>query len=170
MKAIVFIIYTLGISTLFVQCKSVNSFSSKEEINTVLNAWHKAAAEANFDAYFNIMTPNSHFIGTDATENWGYEDFKAYAKPHFDKGSAWAFTTLERTIFIAPKKELAWFDEHLDTQMGICRGSGVLKKVNGQWKIAHYVLSIAVPNEHVRSLTTLKKEWDEAHIKNLTKN
>jgi len=139
MKAIVFIIYTLSISTLFVQCKSVSSLSSKEEVNTVLNAWHKAAAEANFDAYFNIMTPNSHFIGTD-------------------------------TIFIAPKKELAWFDEHLDTQMGICRGSGVLKKVNGQWKIAHYVLSIAVPNEHVRSLTTLKKEWDEAHIKNLTKN
>ena len=170
MKAILVICYTIIISMSFVQCQNTSDTSLQKEINTVLNAWHKAAAEANFDSYFDKMTPDSYFIGTDATENWQYEDFKAYAKPYFNKGNAWTFNTLKRTIFVSPQKELAWFDEHLDTQMGVCRGSGVVKNINGQWKIAHYVLSITVPNEHVRSLTILKKEWDEAYIKNLNKN
>ena len=44
--------------------------------------------------------------------------------------------------------------------MKLCRGSGVLQKVDGTWKIAHYVLSIAVPNENVSELIALKKASD----------
>ncbi len=47
-----------------------NTNTSKNEINLVLTNWHKAAADANFDAYFNAMTEESVFIGTDALENW----------------------------------------------------------------------------------------------------
>ena len=54
--------------------------------------------------------------------------------------------------------------------MKICRGSGVLKKVNGQWKIAHYVLSIAVPNENVDELIQIKEEKDNALLQELKKN
>ena len=50
---------------------------SKEAINNVLDAWHKAAAEANFDAYFSKMTADAIFIGTDATENWKNKEFIA---------------------------------------------------------------------------------------------
>ena len=53
--------------------------------------------------------------------------------------------------------------------MKICRGSGVLKKVNGQWKIAHYVLSIAVPNEYVDELVQIKKEKDDQLLLELKK-
>ena len=42
----------------------------------VLDAWHKAAADANFDAYFNLMTDDAVFIGTDATENWNLTELK----------------------------------------------------------------------------------------------
>ena len=42
----------------------------KTEIDTTLDAWHKAASEANFEAYFGLMTQDAIFIGTDATENW----------------------------------------------------------------------------------------------------
>ncbi len=49
--------------------------------------------------------------------------------------------------------------------MGVCRGSGVVKKIDDTWKIQHYVLSIAVPNENVATLTNLKKEWDVKFIK-----
>ncbi|MEH6514626.1 MAG: nuclear transport factor 2 family protein, partial [Maribacter arcticus] len=55
----------------------------------------------------------------------------------------------------------------LDTQMKICRGSGVLKKVNGEWKIAHYVLSIAVPNENVDALVKIKSEKDSLLMKQI---
>ena len=79
-------------------------------INQQLEAWHKAAADANFDAYFELMTDDAVFIGTDADENWQLEAFKAYAKPHFDRGKAWSFSTLERTIYHPKKSKIAWFD------------------------------------------------------------
>lgn len=137
------------------------------EIYTVMEQWHKAAGDANFDAYFNLMTEDAIFIGTDATENWSNTDFKAFAKPYFDKGKAWSFTTLERNIFTEDTSDLAWFDELLDTQMGICRGSGVLQKTSNGWKIKHYVLSIAIPNENVKEITALKKEFDTNLIEKL---
>jgi hypothetical protein len=51
--------------------------------------------------------------------------------------------------------------------MKICRGSGVLRKENGKWKIAHYVLSIAVPNEFVDELVKLKGEKDSLLLNQL---
>lgn len=129
-------------------------------VDKTLDAWHKAAAEADFEGYFGLMTPDAIFIGTDATENWSYGAFKSFAQPYFERGRAWDFVPVERHIFFNESGETAWFDELLDTWMGLCRGSGVLKKDSGAWKIAHYVLSIAVPNENVNELLMLKKATD----------
>ena len=115
------------------------------------------------------MTDDGVFIGTDATENWQNKAFREFSKPYFDKGKAWSFTAVERNIYVGDSGEIAWFDELLDTQMEICRGSGVVKKENGQWKIAHYVLSIAVPNENVAELIKLKKEKDSLLLLELKK-
>jgi len=133
---------------------------SKTVINTVLDAWHKAAADADFDTYFSKMTDAGIFIGTDATENWQNEAFKKFSKPYFDKGKAWSFTALERNVYVSEYGDIAWFDELLDTQMELCRGSGVLKKVNDTWKISHYVLSIAIPNDNVKEVVKLKQAND----------
>lgn len=135
--------------------------NEKAAIKATLDLWHKAAAEAQFKPYFALMTDDAVFIGTDATEYWNVEQFKAYAKPHFDRGKAWNFKAVERHIYLNAAKDLAWFDELLDTQMKLCRGSGVLKKVNGQWRIAHYVLSIAIPNDNVDEVVKLKKLSDD---------
>ncbi len=129
-----------------------------QTIEKTIDQWHEAASLANFDDYFDLMTSDAVFIGTDATENWQLEEFKAFAKPYFERGKAWSFTSFERHMYSA--NEVVYFDELLSTQMGICRGSGVLKKEYGSYRIAHYVLSIAVPNENVESLTEMKKEWD----------
>ena len=146
----------LGLALLF--SISFNAqISDKTMIHMVLDKWHKAASEANFEAYFALMTDDSVFLGTDATENWQYQAFKDFSKPYFDKGKTWNFTAVERNIYIGRNAHFAWFDELLDTQMKLCRGSGVLQKVDGNWKIAHYVLSIAVPNEHINELIALKK-------------
>jgi ketosteroid isomerase-like protein len=143
--------------------KQVDDFrlaKSEATINEVLDAWHKAAADADFDTYFSKMTDDAIFIGTDATENWKNAEFKKFSKPYFDKGKAWSFTALERNVFISEYGDIAWFDELLDTQMELCRGSGVLKKENDTWKISHYVLSIAIPNDNVKEIVKLKKEND----------
>ncbi len=139
-------------------------------INTNLEKWHKAAADADFDAYFNLMTDDGVFIGTDAEENWQLEDFKAFSKPYFEAGKAWSFKTLERTIYLPKKSKIAWFDELLETQMGICRGSGVMRLDGKEWKVQHYVLSIAVPNENVSELTKIKEEHDSMLIKAMRSN
>lgn len=149
---------------------TISQNSDKKSIDTMLISWHKAAANADFDAYFGNMTDDAVFIGTDATENWQNAEFRAFSKPYFDKGKAWTFTTLERNIYVDANKDIAWFDEHLKTQMGICRGSGVVIKVNGIWKIKHYVLSIAIPNENVSEITTMKKEWDSLQMQKMLKN
>ena len=147
---------------LFLSCiaPAAAQTSAKEKIDELLTGWHDAAARADFDDYFSKMAEEAVFIGTDPTENWAKPAFMNWAEPYFIKGKAWSFTTLERNIFLAEDSQLGWFDELLETQMGICRGSGVVSKVDGQWKIKHYVLSIAVPNENVSELTELKKDFD----------
>ncbi|MEM8927152.1 MAG: nuclear transport factor 2 family protein [Bacteroidota bacterium] len=142
---------------------SLGAFAQSDEkkaISRILDKWHLAAANADFKGYFSLMTPDGVFLGTDATENWQNQEFKDFSKPYFDRGQAWNFTAVERNIYLDESKQLAWFDELLDTQMELCRGSGVLKRVKGNWKIAHYVLSIAVPNENVGELIHIKKQKD----------
>tara|TARA_R110002051_G_scaffold94305_2_gene164181 strand:+ start:819 stop:1319 length:501 start_codon:yes stop_codon:yes gene_type:complete len=144
--------------------------AEKKDVSTVMDAWHQAAADADFEAYFSRMTNDGVFIGTDAMENWQNADFKEFSKPYFDKGKAWSFTALQRNIYLNEAKDMAWFDELLDTQMKLCRGSGVLKKIDGEWKIAHYVLSIAIPNENVDAVVSLKKEKDSVIAQQLKAN
>lgn len=139
---------------------SQNDTKTKNSIYKTIDAWHEAAANADFDSYFKLMTEDAVFIGTDATENWQLEEFKEFSKPYFDKGKAWSFTSLERNIFLDSNKNLAWFDEILDTQMGLCRGSGVVILTENGWKIKHYVLSITIPNPKVKNVVNIKKDTD----------
>lgn len=155
MNKILFLLFALLSQSLV-----LSQDSSKTTISTLLDAWHKAAGAADFSEYFGRMTPDAVFIGTDATEYWVGEDFREFARPYFDAGKAWNFEAVQRHIYLNNTKNIAWFDELLDTPMGLCRGSGVLSLEDGQWKIAHYVLSIAVPNENVDALVDLKKNKD----------
>ena len=147
---------------------SQNTDSDKKKINTVIDSWHKAAANAEFDNYFSYMTSNGVFIGTDATENWQLDAFKTFSKPYFDKGKAWNFTSLQRNIYFDKSSQnTAWFDELLDTQMKICRGSGVLIKEGKNWKIAHYVLSMTIPNDHTDEVVKIKEKIENGVIEKL---
>lgn len=159
------------IGLVVIGCKSKQATNHKNQesnINLVLNNWHKAAAEANFNSYFNAMTDDAIFIGTDATENWNKQEFIKFAKPFFDKGKAWNFTALERNIYFSLDKKTAWFDELLNTQMKICRGSGVLVvDKNGNWKIKQYVLSMTIPNEHTDEVVKIKSLIEDKEIEKL---
>ncbi len=165
MKKLVVVLVVLMLSG----CKSSiqNQTVSKANINVVLDNWHKAAAEANYDNYFALMAEDAIFIGTDATENWDKKAFQVWAKPFFDKGKAWSFTALERHVFFDKTGKIAWFDELLNTQMKICRGSGVLVKIDGEWKIQHYVLSMTIPNDDVDAVIKVKAPAEDVLIKKL---
>ena len=168
--------YLIALVIVFISCdytkktsEKVNVLIEEEAIGIMLDQWHKSAAEANFEAYFEAMTDKSVFIGTDASENWPLTAFKNFSKPYFDKGKAWSFVPVERTVYVYKNGEIAWFDELLDTWMGICRGSGVLQKVDNTWKIQHYVLSLTIPNENIQEVKNVNKERDSLFLSELKK-
>ena len=47
----------------------------------LLDGLHQDAHEGNFQDYFARYAKNAVFLGTDKTERWTIEEFKAYAKP-----------------------------------------------------------------------------------------
>jgi hypothetical protein len=140
-----------------------------QKIDNLLTDWHKAAATANFNNYFGALADDAVFIGTDATEYWNKSQFEVYAKPYFDKGKAWSFTALKRNVYFSNDKKTAWFDELLDTQMKICRGSGVLIKTDQGWRIKQYVLSMTVPNENSDEVVRIKTLAEDLLIRLLQK-
>ena len=150
---------------------SANIFSQTEKekvrIAKLLNAFNAAAANAEYEKYFNFFAEDGVFIGTDATENWDKKSFMVWAKPYFDKKRTWNFKAIERHIFVDKSGKFAWFDELLDTQMKICRGSGVLTKQGGDWKLQQYVLSMTIPNDNVDAVVKIKAPIEEALIKKL---
>jgi uncharacterized protein (TIGR02246 family) len=120
----------------------------EKAVETVLDGWHAAAAAADETRYFDRFAPDGVFLGTDATERWTVEEFRRYAHPHFAKGKAWSFRAVSRHVTFSENGAVAWFDEALDTpNLGPARGSGVLVRIAGEWKIAQYNLSIPIPNE-----------------------
>ena len=76
-----------------------------------------------------------------------------WAKPRFQRKSAWSFQPRDRHVPFSADGATAWFDEMLDTpNLGVCRGSGVLMRERGEWKIAQYNLSVPIPNSIVYAL------------------
>jgi uncharacterized protein (TIGR02246 family) len=126
------------------------STSLSTAIGETIDAWHAAAAAADEERYFSYFAPDAVFLGTDATERWTRDEFRAFAHPYFAKGKAWSFKSVKRWITVAPDRRVAWFDEALATpNLGPCRGSGVLVATKAGWKIAQYNLSIPIPNDLV---------------------
>ena len=124
--------------------------ASRVAIAKVIDDWHDAAAHADEARYFGHFTPDAVFLGTDATERWELEAFRAYSHPHFAKGKAWSFRAASRHVTFAPGSLTAWFDEALETpNLGPARGSGVVVRdaATGRWAIAQYNLSVPIPNE-----------------------
>ncbi len=144
-------IVTVVDATVFAQTET-------ENINNLIDSWHKAAAEADAKIFFGTMAQDAIYIGTDSTERWTKSEFEAFAKPFFERGKAWDFKPIERGVYFAADKNTAWFDETLQTWMGVCRASGVLTKSSeNKWQIAHYHLSVTVPNEKIQLFIGLMK-------------
>ncbi len=137
--------------------KSAQAPPVEGDVARVLDDWHDAAARADEERYFGHMAEAGVFLGTDMTERWDKTAFRAYAHPHFAKGKAWSFRAVERHVRFDADGGVAWFDERLDTpNLGPARGSGVLVRApGGPWRIAHYDLSVPIPNEKFADVKAL---------------
>ncbi len=90
----------LLILTLLMSVSFLIMAQEKEEITQMLDNWHKAAANADQQAYFDGIAEDGIYIGTDATEIWTKQEFFEWSKPYFDKGKAWSFVAIQRNIYI----------------------------------------------------------------------
>lgn len=127
-------------------------------VSAVLDSLHHHASVADEDAYFGLFAPEGVFFGTDATERWTVPEFRAYAHPAFQQGRGWTYVLRpgSRHITFDPTGTVAWFDELLDNaSYGETRGTGVIRQVNGNWKIAQYHLTIPVPNDLANELVRM---------------
>ena len=125
------------------------------QVNAFVDEWQDDAAHARM-AYFDKMAKDGVYIGTDRTELWKRDEFKAWAKKYFDRKSAWSFKATRRNVYASGDGSIIWFDELLDTpNMGPCMASGVIRKTAKGFEIVHYQLSMAVPNELADQVTKL---------------
>ncbi len=128
------------------QAAGAQPSGEEQEIADVLDALHARASEADFEGYFALYHERAVFLGTDKSEYWPLEAFKAYAKPRFDTGVAWTYHPTERFIHVSD--DSAWFEERLDhARYGETRGTGVLLRTPQGWRIVQYNLTLPIPND-----------------------
>ena len=142
--------------------------ADERAIDALLDNFNAAAARADGAAYFASFTPNAVFVGTDASERWTLDQFRAFAEPYFAQGKGWTYTPASRTITFAdlPCHCVAWFEENLDSaSYGTTRGTGMVVKGEGGWKIGQYVLTIPIPNDIARDVVAEIKAYEAAHPK-----
>lgn len=127
------------------QTGSENRAQDEAAIHALLDGLHGDAAQARFADYFSRFTPDAIFLGTDRSERWTMAQFKAYAAPVFEAGRGWTYHRVARHI--EGTGDTRWFDEVLHNEkLGHCRGTGVVIRTPAGWRIAHYALTMLVPN------------------------
>ena len=138
---------------------NINAYDHQVSLDALLDGLHKDAHEGNFNSYFNRYSADAIFLGTDKTERWTMQEIKSYAKPAFSDGHGWSYKVVERNW--EGEGSTRWFDEILfNEKLGHCRGSGVVQLVNNEWKIAHYALTMLVPNSIATDVGSQTKKAD----------
>ena len=149
----------ISLISIFWSCQNTNNKNLYSNLNEKIDAWHLAASYAEFDDYFDFIADKGIFIGTDISERWTKNEFSNFSKPFFDQGKAWTFLAKERHIRFGEEKSLAWFDEVLDTRMGQCRSTGVLRLIKDEWKLEHYQLSVTIDNDLMHQFIELSNQF-----------
>ena len=133
--------------------------NAQSNLDTILNNWHKYAAIANIEEYFNLMDDQFVFMGTAPGERWNKKDFFEFCNPYFERKKTWNFTPSNRYWQYSQDSTVAWFDEDLNTWMGGCRGSGILiQNQEENWQLIFYNLSVLIENEKMKSFIRLRKK------------
>jgi ketosteroid isomerase-like protein len=123
------------------------------QVRAMLEDFHRAAAEADAERLFGHIDPEATIFGTDATERWSAEQFRALTAPYLARGQGWTTLPVAQFVHLSEGEDFAWFHERLgSTRHGAMRGSGVARKQEGRWRIVHYDTAFPVPDRIFRDL------------------
>jgi hypothetical protein len=139
---------------------AIDAAAERKGASERLDAFHAAAARSDLAAYTACFAPDLVFLGTDPKERWNNAEFTAFAKSYFDVGKGWKYTLVPGTRFVSVDQSgtVAWFDEMMENEKyGVCRGTGVLRKIGGVWFVSQYSLSFPVANAIAERVVQLNK-------------
>ncbi len=137
--------------------------ADQQAISEKLSDFHDAAKNADKERYLGHFTADAVYMGTDEWERWPLKpDFTDYVGGRFDNGG-WSYRSEERKIYVSEDGNFAWFDEIMISNNSETRfrGSGVLRKENGEWKFTQYIQSFMVYNEIWTDVIDLIKQEKE---------
>jgi ketosteroid isomerase-like protein len=139
--------------------------ADQEAVANVIDDFHDAAAHGDKERYLGHFTDDAVFLGTDEWERWPkHPDFEDYVNERFKDGSGWNYKSVERNIRFNDRADVAWVDEVVYSETsGRLRGTGVLTRQSGQWKLEHYAMSFLILNENWEEVIELTKKTTAAH-------
>lgn len=159
-RFLIAVLLCLGVTCAAQSAHAATDAALTRNVNAFVDGWHDDAANARM-AYFDKIARDGVYIGTDRTEHWTRDKFKAWSKKYFDAKKAWTFKATRRNVYASKDKSVIWFDELLNTKnMGHAMASGVIRKTKTGFEIVHYQLSLAVPNETNEQVTRVIAEHD----------
>jgi len=122
-----------------------------DAINTTLDTWHKSSGEVKFGPFINSLAADAVILGADREERWDKNHSDKFSEQYFNPKYAWNYTYQNRHIHFNTDSTTAWFDETFKINTKFFRGTGVLSKVDNDWKISQYSLSMLTPYQEVKS-------------------
>lgn len=126
---------------------------------TALDALHQAGARADPAAFLLLLTTDAVFLGVNGNTRLEGQSLRDFVSTNFSRGGAWNYHSDQRDIRLSADGAVAWFDESLEhDQLGHGRGSGVLVKNGGGWRIAQYNLTLPASDHLVMSAAPSNQE------------
>jgi hypothetical protein len=128
------------------------------EVAAMLDDWYDAADKGDGQRYFSCFADDAIFLGADPEERWTVAEFRARYESFFDGHHAWTYVPKERHVLFSKNHETGWFDEKLSSpKYGLLRGTGVVIRARGKWKIEHYSLTFLIPNAATKKVMEVLK-------------
>ncbi len=111
-------------------------------VRRLLRDHHLAANQADSERYFGFFAPEAVVVGS--TGRYTVARLRAL----LSRGQGLPTIPIEQLVYLSPDQNLAWFEELVETKnVGLMRGTGVLRKADGAWRLAHHSLTILVPRQ-----------------------
>ncbi|ULT23057.1 nuclear transport factor 2 family protein [Sphingobacterium sp. E70] len=122
-----------------------------DAINKTLDTWHKSSGEVKFGPFINSLAADAVILGADREERWDKNHSDKFSEQYFNPKYAWNYTYQNRSVHFNTDSTTAWFDETFKINTKYFRGTGVLSKIDNDWKIQQYNLSMLAPYADVKS-------------------
>ncbi|WON92243.1 Na+/H+ antiporter [Sphingobacterium sp. UGAL515B_05] len=122
-----------------------------DEINGLLDRWHKTSGEVKYGPFLNVIASDGVILGTDHDERWDKTHAEKFSDQYFNPKNAWTYTYDKRHISFNGDSTTAWFDETFKINTKSFRGVGVLTKLDNEWKLRQYSISMSAPYADVKA-------------------